>query len=415
MQIVKLAIYKAKRWFHFFKTGILRGFLSEIKYRFPASKLKIIAITGTDGKTSSSTMMYYILKAAGKKVALVTTVAAYIGDEEIDTGFHVTTPDAADVQKFLKKMVRLGVEYVVLEATSHGLYQHRLWGIHPLVAGYTNITHEHLDYHITYTEYVAAKALLGKVARHIVVNADDQTSYRELKKQFADRLDDVLTYSKEDRLPVSIGKAIKARFEQDYNQSNARLTYKIAKLLEIEDKAYIAGIKEFPGVPGRMQTVGKTKGIEVIVDFAHTPNALRSALQAIRKRMKQKKSTGRLIAVFGCAGQRDVQKRPMMGSAAGEIADLSIFTAEDPRLEDIWSIIRQMKQDLGNNYGKVLSIPDRKDAIFFAVQKIAKSGDIVGIFGKGHEKSMCYGTIEYPWSDTAVAQEALSSLETAEE
>lgn len=415
MKILQLLVYKGKRWFHFFKTGIFRGFLSEVKYKFPARKLKIIGITGTDGKTSSSTMAYYVLKAAGKKVALVTTVAAYIGDEEIDTGFHVTTPDAAQLQKFLKKMVRLGIEYVVLEATSHGLYQHRLWGIHPEIAGFTNITHEHLDYHVTYDEYVGAKALLAKRARHIVVNADDQNSYRELKKQLANRAQDMHAYSAEDELPSSVSAAIKKRFDQPYNQMNARLVYRIAQLLSIEDKDYVTGITEFPGVPGRMQTVGKAHGIEVIVDFAHTPNALASALFSIRKRMKQQKSKSRLIAVFGCAGLRDIQKRPMMGKAASELADLAIFTAEDPRTEDIWSIIRQMKQELGNNHAKVLSIPDRKDAIFYAIQKLAQPGDIVGIFGKGHEKSMCYGTVEYAWSDTTVAQEALFELEATKE
>jgi UDP-N-acetylmuramoyl-L-alanyl-D-glutamate--2,6-diaminopimelate ligase len=415
MTILKLIIYKGKRFFHLLKTGISRGFLSEIKYKFPARKLKIIGITGTDGKTSSSTMTYHVLKAAGKKVALVTTVAAYIGDEEIDTGFHVTTPDADELQRFLKKMVRSDIEYVVLEATSHGLYQHRLWGVHPLIAGYTNITHEHMDYHVTYSEYVAAKALLAQQAKHIIVNADDTNSFRELKKQLSDRVNDMVTYSQEDELPSAVISAIKQRFDQAYNQMNARLAYRVAQLLEISDQDYITGIKEFPGVPGRMQTVGKTNNIEVIVDFAHTPNALQSALESIRRRMKAKKSKGRLIAVFGCAGLRDIQKRPMMGRAAATLADFAIFTAEDPRTEDIWSIIRQMKQDLDGTHAKVLSIPDRKDAILFAIQELAQPGDIIGIFGKGHEKSMCYGTVEYPWSDTTVAREALSTLEGKKE
>jgi len=415
MLILQIWMYKLKRVYHFFKTGLLRGFLSELKYKFPARKLKIIAITGTDGKTTSSTIMYYVLKAAGKKVALVTTVAAYIGDEEIDTGFHVTTPDAAEVQRFLRKMVRLGIEYVVIETTSHGLYQHRLWGVHPLVAGYTNITHEHLDYHITYIEYVAAKALLAKAAQHVVVNADDTTSYRELKKQLPERAQDFFTYSLADKLPPQVTHAITTRFDQVYNQSNSRLVYTIAKILKIDDQAFISGIQHFPGVPGRMQTVGKVKNIEVIVDFAHTPNALGSALKALRKRMNQSKSKGRLIAVFGCAGLRDIQKRPMMGKVAAEIADFALFTAEDPRTEDVWSIIRQMKQDLETYHHKVLSIADRKEAIFFAIQELAKPGDIVGIFGKGHEKSMAYGTVESPWSDTAVAQEALFSLESNKE
>lgn len=415
MQMIKLLLYKTKRFFHLVKTGLLRGLAGELQYGFPSRRLKIIAITGTDGKTTSSTLMYYVLKAAGKKVALVTTVAAYIGDEEIDTGFHVTTPDAGDVQRFMAKMVELGIEYVVLEATSHGLYQHRLWGIYPEIAGYTNITHEHLDYHVTYQEYVTAKALLAKAARHIVINADDVNSYRELKKQLSERSTDISTYSRSDRLPATVSKAITARFDQAYNQMNARLVYKIAKLMKIDDKDYVTGLKEFPGVAGRMQEVGKAKNIRIIVDFAHTPNALESALTSIRKEMKQSKSKGKLIAVFGCAGLRDVQKRPMMGKIGAELADFAIFTAEDPRTEDVWSIIRQMKSELGEKYAKVASIPDRREAINFAVHNVAKSGDIIGIFGKGHEKSMSYGTVEYPWSDITAAQEALLSLEPKKE
>jgi len=415
MQMIKLFIYKLKRLFHLFKTGFLRGLMGELQYGFPAKQLKIIAITGTDGKTTSSTLMYYVLKSAGKKVALVTTVAAYIGDEEIDTGFHVTTPDAGDVQRFMAKMVELGIEYVVLEATSHGLYQHRLWGIYPEIAGYTNITHEHLDYHVNFPEYVAAKALLGKAARKVVLNADDTNSFRELKKQLGERGDDIATYSRADRLPNTISKAITTRFDQAYNQMNARLVYRIAKLMKIDDKDFVTGLKNFPGVPGRMQEVGKVKNIRVIVDFAHTPNALESALTSLRKELKQKKSKGKLIAVFGCAGLRDIQKRPMMGKIAADLADFAIFTAEDPRTEDVWSIIRQMKSELGDKYNKVATIPDRQQAINYAIHQVAKSGDIIGIFGKGHEKSMSFGTAEYPWSDLTAAQEALLSLDPKKE
>ncbi len=408
----RLIIYKGKRFFHFVKTGLLRGLPAQFKYSFPANKLKIIAITGTDGKTTSSTLMYHVLKAAAKKVALLSTVAAYIGDEEIDTGFHVTTPDAGEIQRFLDKMVKLGVEYLVLEATSHGLYQHRLWGLHPYIAGFTNITHEHLDYHVTYSEYVTAKALLAKAAQKIVLNADDLTSYRELKKQLSERVDDILSYSAADHLPLKVTQAITERFPQLFNQMNARLVYTISQLLGMSNQDYITGLKEFPGIPGRMQAVGKAKNIEVIVDFAHTPNGLSAALQSLRKQLKDQKSKGKLIAVLGCAGLRDVQKRPMMGKTAVELADLAVFTAEDPRTEDVWSIIRQMKQDLDHKHSKVVSIADRKAAIYFAIQKLAKPGDVVGIFGKGHEKSMAYGKIEYPWSDTTVAQETLSEIGT---
>ncbi len=405
-------IYHLKRPFHLVKTGLLKGAAAQIKYKYPARKLKMIAITGTDGKTTSSTMLYHVLKNAGKKVALLSTVAAYVGDEEIDTGFHVTTPDPKALQRFLRRMVNKGYEYLILEATSHGIYQYRLWGITPLLAGVTNITREHLDYHVTYDLYLKAKAeLLGK-AQVAVINADDELSFNKLRRELKNSKTTVLTYSMENPLPKVVEQAVKSRFTQPYNFLNARLVYTLAKQLEITDKEIAGGITAFPGVPGRMQQIGKHNGIEVIVDFAHTPNGLFQALSTLRQQHKESSPTGRVIAVFGCAGLRDVHKRPIMGRTGAEIADLAIFTAEDPRSEDVWAIIRQMKGDLDPYHDKVLSIADRRQAIFYAVTKLARKGDLVAIFGKGHEKSMCYGTIEYPWSDADVASEALAQLKT---
>src|SRR5579859_185071 len=408
--MLKAALYHLKRPFHLVKTGLLKGAPAEMKAGFPAHKLKILAITGTDGKTTSSTLLYHTLKQAGKKVALLSTVAAYIGDEEIDTGFHVTTPDPILLQKFMRRMVDNDYEYLVLEATSHGIYQYRLWGIQPLIVGITNITMEHLDYHVNYELYLLAKAELAKKAKTVVINADDELSFNRLKKEFRDTKLQVLTYSQQDPLPKTILSAIKTRFSEPYNFMNCRLVYTIAKQLDIEDKDIAAAIQKFPGVPGRMETIGEVKGVKVIVDFAHTSNGLYRALLAMRQQMKTEKRNGKLIAIFGCASQRDTQKRPVMGREGAEIADYAIFTAEDPRSENIWAIIRAMKQNLGPYHGKVLSIPDRREAIFFAVKTLAKSGDVIGVFGKGHEKSMCYGTKEYPWSDIDVTKEALAEL-----
>ena len=403
-------IYRVKRPYHLVKTGLLRGLKAEINYKFPARQLKIICITGTDGKTTSSTLLYHVLKQAGKKVALLSTVAAYIGDEEIDTGFHVTTPDPRALQKFLRKMVDEEYEYLILEATSHGIYQYRLWGINPFLAGLTNITNEHLDYHQSYDLYLAAKAELLRKAKTVVINADDELSFVKVRKELRKGKSEVLTYSAQDKLPVVIKQAIQKRFPESYNQMNARLVYALAKQLDVDESDFTIALREFAGVPGRMERLPEVKGIQVIVDFAHTSNGLFQALSTLHQEMKQKKS-GRLIAVFGCAGLRDLRKRPVMGKTAAEIADLAVFTAEDPRTEDIWAIIRQMKSDLGKNYDKVISVADRRQAIFYAITQLAGNGDIVGIFGKGHEKSMCYGTIEYPWSDVVVASEALAQLQ----
>jgi UDP-N-acetylmuramoyl-L-alanyl-D-glutamate--2,6-diaminopimelate ligase len=402
-------IYQLKRPVHLIKTGVLKGLRAEIKYGFPAKKLKIICITGTDGKTTSSTMLYHVLKAAGKKVALLSTVAAYIGNEEIDTGFHVTTPDPTQLQAFMARMVREGYEYLVLEATSHGIYQYRLWGVNPSFVGITNITNEHLDYHVNHDLYVEAKVSLASKATHVVANADDESSFHKIKRILKHTSAQVLPYSAQDKLPKVVTQAFTTRFPEAYNRMNARLVYQLAQLLDVPDKVYAQAITEFPGVPGRMQVVSEEKGVIVIVDFAHTANGLLQVLTNLRQKMDESKKKGRLIAVFGCAGLRDVGKRPVMGKTASELADLAVFTAEDPRTEDIWSIFRQMKSQIKTHHNKVISVADRREAIFYAIQKLAQPGDIVGIFGKGHEKSMAYGNKEYPWSDADVARDAIAA------
>ncbi len=402
-------VYQIKKPFHLIKTGLLKGLPAEFKYHFPAKKLKIICITGTDGKTSSSTLLYYVLKAAGKKVALLTTVAAYIGNDEIDTGFHVTTPDPKQLQAFMARMVQEGYEYLVLESTSHGIYQYRLWGVNPQIVGITNITNEHLDYHVNHDLYVEAKVSLAQKADYVVANADDEHSFPKIKRTLKNTKTQVLPYSAQDKLPKIVTQAFTDRFPEPYNRMNSRLVYQIAKLLEIPDSIYAQAVSEFPGVPGRMQVVSEEKGVKVIVDFAHTSNGLFQVLTTLREKMSENKKKGQLIAVFGCAGLRDVGKRPVMGKTAAELADLAVFTAEDPRTEDIWSIFRQMKSEIKGKHNKVITIADRREAIFYAIQHLAKPGDVVGIFGKGHEKSMAYGNIEYPWSDVEVAREAIAA------
>jgi len=400
-------IYRLKYWYHFFKTGLFKGGVAAFKYHFPARKLKIIAITGTDGKTTSSTLLYHILKTAGKKVALLSTVAAYIGDEKIDTGFHVTSPDADKLQKFLAEMVKKDIEYLVLEFTSHGSYQSRLWGIKPLIVGLTNITNEHLDYHLNYQNYLEAKAMMIKKAPIVVINEED-ASFNKIKRYLTAK-NKVITYNQEENLTKKIREAIQTKFLEPYNHMNAKMVSKIALQLGVEVDQIATAITTFPGVEGRMQFIkNKKRNLTVVVDFAHTPNALENALLSLRKYMKKEKITGNLIAVYGCAGLRDKEKRPTMGKIGLQHADLVVFTAEDPRTEDVWAIIRQMKEQLETSHNRIISIADRAQAIDFAINNLAKKGDVVALFGKGPEKSMCYGTVEYPWSETAMVEKALS-------
>ncbi|MBU0578425.1 hypothetical protein KKE34_01050 [Patescibacteria group bacterium] len=395
-------IYKLKRPFHFFKTGLLKGFAGQIKYKFPAKELKIIAITGTDGKTTSATLLYHVLKKSGKKVGLISTVAAYIGAQKITTGLHVTSPDPFQLHKLLRRMANKKIEYVVLEITSHGAYQYRNWGIKPIIAGLTNIAHEHLDYHLILDEYIKAKILVLKKAKTIILNRDD-SNYQKVASRL--NTDKILTYSLKDRLAPVVAGAIKDRFVEEYNWLNARLVYAILKNLGIDNKKISESIKSFPEIPGRMQEIEIKKKFRVIVDFAHTPQGVEAALTALKKQLSREE--GRLIAVYGTAGLRDHQKRPLMGKIGAKLADLVIFTAEDPRTEDVWSIIRQLKENLHDDLDKIMSIADRREAIEFALTKIAKKGDIVAILGKGHEQSMCYGKTEYPWSDEKVVKEIL--------
>jgi UDP-N-acetylmuramoyl-L-alanyl-D-glutamate--2,6-diaminopimelate ligase len=414
-------IYQLKRPYHFLKTGLLKGLPARIKYRFPDKKLKIIAITGTDGKTTSSTLLYHILKESGKKVALISTVGAYIGEEKIETGFHVTSPSPDQLFAFMKKMLDRQIEYLVLEFTSQGAYQSRLFGINPLIAGVTNIDQDHFDYHLNYQNYLEAKAIVLRKAKTVVLNEDDQSYYR-LKKLFPSSEYNVLEYSQEQKLSSKIEKAIKERFPEAFNQNNSRLVGTIALELGLTAEEISQSLITFQGVPGRMQFIENKKDLKIVVDFAHTPQGLRSALTALRLIMKKDKVNGEvregalghkipgnLIAVYGCAGLRDAIKRPMMGEIGVELADLLVFTAEDPRTEDIWSIIRQMKESLTTGHNKISSVPDRQEAINFAIQKLAKKGDLIAIFGKGPEKSMCYGTTEIEWSDEEAVKKALKS------
>ncbi len=375
------------------------GLFSNFIFNFPSKRLKIIGVTGTDGKTTTATLIYHILNNSGKKVGLISTVGAKIGNKKIDTGFHVTNPDSFSLQRILREMVNKKIEYVVLEVTSHGLDQNRNFGINFDIGVLTNITHEHLDYHKTFENYVAAKAKLFQKSKICIIN---KKYYKYFKKYINDGQKVILYTSK--TLKVDLINAIKNRFVEEYNLQNATAAVLVAKELGISGKKIIKAVKSFPGVEGRMQEVKNKLGIKIIVDFAHTPNALENVLLTLKK---QKKTKNKLISVFGCAGERDIQKRPMMGEISSRIADISIFTAEDPRHEDVNNIISQMEKGIKNKKAIYYKIPDRFEAIKFAI-KLAKKGDIIVVCGKGHEKSMAFGNTEKPWSDVKAIKRLLN-------
>jgi UDP-N-acetylmuramoyl-L-alanyl-D-glutamate--2,6-diaminopimelate ligase len=406
--------------------------LSAAYHGFPSRQLRLIGVTGTDGKTTTVNLIWSVLQAAGHRAGLISSVNAVIGDTEYDTGLHTTTPDALEVQGYLAQMVEAGAQYAVLEATSHGLAQHRVTACDFDVAVVTNITHEHLDYHGTFQEYRQAKARLfrslatsarkPKTPKVSVLNADD-ASFSYLQGLGADMqltygLHRTARFSARDIAASPTGSSftavtpggtfpVETQLVGRFNVYNALAAVTVAFSQGIAIPHIQEGIAAVSQVIGRMERVKLGQPFEVVIDFAHTPNSLRHSLQAAREI-----ADGRITVVFGCAGLRDRQKRPVMGEIAGQLADRVVITAEDPRTEDLGEIMAQIAEgceregkEEGTGYWR---IADRGQAIQLAVD-MAEESDLVLITGKGHEKSMCFGTTEYPWSDHEAVAQALSS------
>ncbi len=409
------------------------AYLAAGYYNFPARKLLVIGVTGTDGKTTTSNLIFSILRTAGLKVGMISTVNAVIGEQVLDTGFHVTTPDAPDVQRFLAEMVEAGLTHVILETTSHGLAQYRVGACEYDIGIVTNITHDHLDYHGTFTAYREAKARLfsglaetapkGFTApKAAVLNRDDASfdylagisgapvvSYGLMPK--AEVTAEEVSQSRQGMSFVAAGKDFRFPVQSSligkFNVSNCLAAVTTtAAVLKIEPDIVQKGIAGSEKVAGRMELVEQGQDFIAIVDFAHTPNALRCALQTAREL-----THGRVIVVIGSAGLRDRAKRRMMGEVASELADMTILTAEDPRTEPLEAILAEMARgavDLGGvEKESFWRIPDRREAIRFGVWS-ARPGDVLIACGKGHEQSMCFGELEVPWDDRTALRAALS-------
>lgn len=393
----------------------LIGSLSTFYFRFPARHLTIIGVTGTDGKTTTTHLIHHILKTAGKKAAMISSVYAEIGGKRYDTGFHVTTPDPADIQRYLRQAVDAGEKYFVLETTSHALAQNRVSGIDFTVAVVTNITHEHLDYHKTYREYLQTKEKLLKRAKIAIVNKDD-TSFTH----FGTWSNRQITYAVRktaDFTPHTF--PFTSSLPGEYNRYNCLAAIAVCSALGIKKHIIRNALATFRGVKGRLEKVSNKAGRILIIDFAHTPNALEQILTTVRKMTRKK-----IIVIFGCAGLRDRTKRPLMGGIAAKRADYIILTAEDPRTEDVRDIIDQIAsgcmkekaQEADKRDKKIhllggktyfWRIPDRQEAVNFAIRRLSKKGDLVLLCGKSHEQSMCYGTTEYPWDEKKAVEKAL--------
>jgi UDP-N-acetylmuramoyl-L-alanyl-D-glutamate--2,6-diaminopimelate ligase len=410
-------------------------------YDWPGRKLTVIGVTGTDGKTTTTNILHQILLAASIKAGMISTVNAVIGDEVLDTGFHVTTPDAHDVQSYLARMVESGLTHVVLETTSHGWSQYRVDACEFDIGVVTNITHEHMDEHGSFENYRASKARLFSSLeitlpkaqgnpRLGVINRDDVKSFDFLNDfikvnkvnygvtEDADVRAVDIEFNPSGIQFVAISKGfrvgISSKLVGGYNISNclAALTAAVYGL-GIQPDIAAKGIASLQSIPGRMERIDLGQDFTAIVDFAHTPNALKVTLEAARE-MRDRSSQPdkpRIIAVFGSAGLRDREKRRMMAETSAELADLTVLTAEDPRTESLEGILDEMAagaRSRGGREGETFwCVADRGEAIRFALS-LARPGDIVLSCGKGHEQSMCFGKTEYLWDDRTAMRAALA-------
>ncbi|MFC1646878.1 Mur ligase family protein [Patescibacteria group bacterium] len=435
---------KIKNFYHLFQ-----AILANIYYGFPSRKLIVIGVTGTDGKTTTTSIIYQILKKSGKKAAMISSIGASIGEKTYDIGFHVTTPSPFGLQKYLRIAVQKECEYVVLETTSHGLDQFRVWGIRYEIGVLTNITREHLDYHKSYEEYARTKLKLIKRSKVGIVNMDDksyelvktlnskfeilnkiQNSKFKVQKPFDDAQGTkgkrLVTYSLNNKEADFNLKNF--RFETnmmgDFNKYNCLAAIAVVRELHINKNIIRKALKDIKIPEGRQEIV-YDKDFRVIIDFAHTSNAFAKLLPEVKKNTK-----GRLIHLFGSAGERDAVKRPDMGRQSSKHVDIIVLTAEDPRSEKINRINSQIKAGILNKFYRckldtkenikllncytanknkkhlLFEIEGRKQAIEFAI-KIAKHGDTVVLTGKSHEKSMNLGNGEEEWDEYEVVKEAI--------
>ena len=430
------------------------GYLSAAWQGWPSRQLRLVGLTGTDGKTTTINLLYQILRATQTKVSMISTVNAVIGDQILQTGLHTTTPDAPEIQAYLSQMVQANTQTCLLEVTSHGLAHHRVTGCEFDIAVVTNITHEHLDAHgDSLDEYRAAKAKLFeslatskekqtlkvsktfRVLKLAVLNCDDW-SFDYLRTKLEAQHTPWIGYSLTNHAQATIiateisyqvdkthftiqhgqrplanassleSFIVETKLVGDYNVSNCLAAISTGLIgFDLTPQIVQTGIAQLQGIPGRMERIDEGQPFLALVDFAHTPNSLRRSLQVARSM-----TSGRVIAVFGCAGLRDVDKRAMMGRIAAELADVTIITAEDPRTETLSDIIATTAKVMlahgaveGQTFERVL---DRGRAIYRATQ-LAQPNDIVLALGKGHEQSMCFGQTEYPWDDREALRHAL--------
>jgi UDP-N-acetylmuramoyl-L-alanyl-D-glutamate--2,6-diaminopimelate ligase len=380
----------------------------------PSKRLTIVGVTGTNGKTTTTYLLESVFGAAGLSSGVIGTTGVRVAGEP--EPFPRTTPEAPDLQRLLARMVDRGVKAVAMEVSSHGLHQHRVGGIRFGCAVFTNLSQDHLDYHGTLEEYLAAKAMLftPEMAERAVVNIDVPEGRSLLDRgvpsvsyglgDAADiRAEDV--YTTDRGLSFRVGDLeVRSRLRGRFNVYNCLGALAAARAVGIPDRSIVEGIGALRGVPGRLESVEAGQDFLVVVDYAHTPDSLENVLRAVRPL-----ATGRVIVAFGCGGDRDRAKRPMMGEVATRLADLTIVTSDNPRSEDPLAIIAEIEPGAKAGGGAYEVLADRREAIRRAVME-AHAGDVVVIAGKGHETGQEFADRTIPFDDRVVAAEEIRAM-----
>ena len=406
---------------------VVKSTLMSALYRHPAKKLRVIGVTGTNGKTTTCFMVWKMLNSAGKKAGLITTVAwGGTTDESLKyESVHMTTPDVRTLNQRIKSIKDSGAEFLVLEVTSHALAQFRTTGIPVEIAVMTNVTHEHLDYHKTFENYLGAKTKLFKKASFGVINLDDP-SWKAFKKAISPEGDPqkYTTYSQEQKadleaVRVSLGATgvrykiphtkegtldIKTKIPGRFNVSNSLAAVAVGLKLGLGKDQIETGIGALEEVKGRMNIIDEGQNFDVIVDFAHTPDAFEKVFEST------KNHPGRIISLFGGAGRRDESTRAERGEIAGNYSDVCIITEDDSRDEDPEKIAGQFREGVekSKNTPEIIIELDREKAIKKALE-IAKKGDLVLILGKGHEKTILRKDGPHEFEDLEVVKKHLRS------
>jgi len=405
--------------------------LAAALFRDPSQELNVVGITGTDGKTTTSYLLDHILRAAGQTTGLVGTVAIRVAGAESLHASRQTTPESSEIQRYLRQMVDAETEWGILEATSHGLATHRLDHVRFRIGAVTNITHEHLDFHGSIEAYRRAKAMLlervGTSGGVAIVNADDPGAmsvitfatgadllqFSALGAKADVRASHIETgpHGSEFDVEVRDRKPIHVRLPLigEFNVENAlcALTIAVAAGIDLEQASH--ALANAPAIPGRMVAVDEGQPFSVVVDYAHTPDSLAKILQILRRLHPD----GRLLVVFGSAGERDREKRPIQGAVAAELADVVVLTSEDPRNEDAEAIISEIAKGAESTGAvpdrRLFRHPDRKEAIRLALG-MAEPRDCVLLAGKGHEGSIIWGREKVPWDEAQAARDVLREL-----